>query len=469
MQTPEEGDIHERFPVRIYSQKQLFELAKDPNALLTVIDDSQTVRGPELKRLLDQTKARYLSLQAEARAVFERASDLPARKMSLADVRHKIKVLQEGGHASVLNEYRVRRQQDGAWQAILEASLQAVELVERSAEELAVSDLDLGADDSECPARESLGRAHSALLRTVEDLRRVVHGAVGQARLDIEQIREGEDLQKWHKAVTESENEFQRASSQLAQEGIADPNQYRELLERAATLAREIQDLEKERERAGRLENEAATILSEYREFRGELNNRRRQFVEETSSEFIRIEIGTYANHETLSEVLRTVLGTERFDEDRQFLVRKIRTTQNQPWSWEELDEVAARLRRFLASGQYPWTLHDRRFKTLLEKIPPERLDRLALYLPEDDVRVSFPRLPRRNLEISRTGIARTTDRCTSGLRSRLWIRADHSGPARGRPGQHSYLRAARQTATRNEDQASGDRRHSQPQHRGPR
>ena len=390
MQTPEEGDIHERFPVRIYSQKQLFELAKDPNALLTVIDDSQTVRGPELKRLLDQTKARYLSLQAEARAVFERASDLPDRKMSLADVRHKIKVLQEGGHASVLNEYRVRRQQDGAWQAILEASLQAVELVERSAEELAVSDLDLGADDSECPARESLGRTHSALLRTVEDLRRVVHGAVGQARLDIEQIREGEDLQKWHKAVTESENEFQRASSQLAQEGIADPNQYRELLERAATLAREIQDLEKERERAGRLENEAATILSEYRKFRGELNNRRRQFVEETSSEFIRIEIGTYANHETLAEVLRTILGTERFDEDRQFLVRKIRTTQNQPWSWEELDEVAARLRRFLASGQYPWTLHDRRFKTLLEKIPPERLDRLALYLPEDAVRVSF-------------------------------------------------------------------------------
>ena len=390
IQTPEEGDVYERFPVRIYSQKQLFELAKDPNALLTVIDDSQTVRGPELKRLLDQTKARYLSLQAEARAVFERASDLPARKMSLVDVRHKIKVLQKRGHASVLNEYRARRQQDGAWQAILEASLQAVELVERSAGELAVSDLDLGADDSEGPARESLGRAHSALLRTVEDLRRVVHEAVGQARRDIEQIREGEDLQKWHKAVTESENEFQRASSQLAEEGISDPNQYRELLERAAALEREIQDLGKERERAERLGDEAATILSKYRKFRGELSNKRRQFAEETSSEVIRIEIDTHANYETLVEDLRAILGTERFDADLQLLVRKIRPTQNQTWSWEKLDEMAAGLRRFLASGRYPWPSRDHRFETLLQKIPPERLDRLVLYLPEDAVRVSF-------------------------------------------------------------------------------
>ena len=390
METPEEGDIHERFPVRIYSQKQLFELAKDPNALFTVIDDSQTVRGPELKRLLDQTKALYLSLQAEARAVFERVSDLPARKMLLADVRHKIKILQEGGHASVLNKYRLRRQQDGVWQAILEASLQVVELMERRAEELAVSDLDLGADDSEDLASESLRRAHGALQRTVEDLRGVVHKAIGQARRDIEQIREGEDLQKWHKAVVDSENEFKSTSFQLSEEGISDPNQYRELIERAATIEREIQDLEKERERAKRLESEASTILAEYRKIRSELNYKRQQFATETSSEVIRIEIDTYANTEALVEDLREILGTERFDEDRQSLVQKIRPKQNQSWSWEKLDKVVAGLRRFLVSGQYPWSTRDRRFETLLQKIPPERLDRLVLFLPEDAVRVSF-------------------------------------------------------------------------------
>ena len=66
--TSEEGNIRERFPVRIYSQKQLFALAQDPNALLTVIDDSQPVHGAELKRSIKQVADRYMSLRAEVRA-----------------------------------------------------------------------------------------------------------------------------------------------------------------------------------------------------------------------------------------------------------------------------------------------------------------------------------------------------------------------------------------------------------------
>ena len=62
--TPQEGDIRERFPVRIYSQKQLFDLAQDPKALLTVIDDSQIVRGAELFRSIEQMATSYLSLCA---------------------------------------------------------------------------------------------------------------------------------------------------------------------------------------------------------------------------------------------------------------------------------------------------------------------------------------------------------------------------------------------------------------------
>lgn len=38
-----EGDIAQRFPVRIYSQKQIFELAKHPQALMQVVDDAPAV------------------------------------------------------------------------------------------------------------------------------------------------------------------------------------------------------------------------------------------------------------------------------------------------------------------------------------------------------------------------------------------------------------------------------------------
>ena len=143
--TPEEGDIRERFPVRIYSQKQLFALAQDPNALLTVIDDSQAVRRADLYRQIEQLADRYLSLRAEARAASRQAGELPGRKALLADVRHKLGVLLErGGQALVLNNYRRLRQQNDTWRAIRQAATQAVESVGQSAEELSIADLELG-------------------------------------------------------------------------------------------------------------------------------------------------------------------------------------------------------------------------------------------------------------------------------------------------------------------------------------
>ena len=89
--TPQEGSISERFPVRIYSQKQLFALARDPNALRVVIDDSRTVRRNELNRVLEDQRNRYLSLCAEGREACNRAGALPGRRAELDDVVNKLR------------------------------------------------------------------------------------------------------------------------------------------------------------------------------------------------------------------------------------------------------------------------------------------------------------------------------------------------------------------------------------------
>ena len=389
--TVQEGDIRERFPVRIYSQKQLFALAQDPNALLEVIDDSQAVHGAELNRSIEQLETRYLSLCAQARAARNQAAGLPDRRAALADVRHKLDVLQEGGHTQVLNAYRIRRQQDDTWQAILRGASQAVESVGRSAEELTVADLDFAVDDPHGDsARARLRRAHGALKRTVEGLRGSVRDGIEETQRDIEGIRTGPDASLWREVVNASESDHEEASARLAEEGIANPNEYNELLERATTLEREIADLEKERERAKALENEATETLDEYRERRSELSERRQDFVEETSSETIRIQVGALATHGNLAEKLETILGISSFRDDRRVIVQKIRPEEGQPWDWQRLDEVVAEMRRFLSGDLRSWETQDARFESRLRRVPPERIDRLALYLPDDSVTVKF-------------------------------------------------------------------------------
>ena len=387
---PEEGDIRERFPVRIYSQKQLFALAQDPNALLAVIDDSEIVGGAGLKRQITQMETRYLSLCAEARAAYKQADGLPTLRASHAEVRRKLDILEGGGQAQALNEYRKRRQQNETWRAILEAASQAVESVGDSAAELSVADLNIGADAEDDPAQASLMRMHEKLRRTVAHLESRVRESVEQTRREIDKIDKGADADQWRAAVKTSENEFQRVSSQLAEEGISAPNEYGDLLEQAAELKREIESLEKEQKRAEELESKAAKTLTEYRRLRCELSNKRRNFAREMSGERIRVEIDEYANSKNLAEELSEILGIEHFADDRRELAWRIQPKQGQSWEWEKLDGVVTAMRQFLSGDRGFLTMKDARFGTALKRVPPERIDRLGLYLPEDAVKVSF-------------------------------------------------------------------------------
>ena len=387
--TPQESDIRERFPVRIYSQKQLFALAQDPDALLAVIDDSQLVRGTEHNRAIELLGDHYLSLRAQVRAASTQASELPARKALLADVRRKLEVLEKGGQAQVLNKYRKQRQQDDTWRAILEAASQAVEAVGHSAEELSVADLDSGAEAEDFPDQANLKRAHEALRRSVEGLRQDVGEKVQHVRRNIGEIETGTDASQWREAVDAGRREFEEASAQLAQEGISDPNEYGILLEQAARLGREIAIMEKGREKAEELDRDSIRTLAEYREQRRELSERRQRFAEETSGESIRVKIHEYANCKNFVETLTGILGIERFEGDRQALAQRIQP-EGEPWNTERLDDVIAKIHQLLSGALYAWPTKDQRFEAALKKVQPERLDRLALYLPEDAVEVSF-------------------------------------------------------------------------------
>ena len=388
-QIPEEGDIRERFPVRIYSQKQLFALAQDPDALLAVIDDSQAVRGVELRRQIEQIGDRYLSLRAQARAASTQASELPARKALLADVRRKLEVLEKGGQAQVLNKYRKQRQQDDTWRTILEAASQAVEAVGHSSQELSVADLDSGAAVENSSALASLRRAHEALRRSVEDLRQDVGEKVQSVRRSIGEIEGGTDVGQWRAAVDAGRREFEEALAQLAKEGISDPNEYGNLLEQAARLGREIVAMEKGREKAEELDKEAAETLAQYRTQRHELSIGRQRFAKETSGESIRVEVDEYANRKNFLDAVSEILGIGRFEGDREALGKRIQP-EEAPWNSEKLDHVIAKIRQFISGTGPLWPVKDHRFENALKKVQPERLDRLALYLPEDAVKVSF-------------------------------------------------------------------------------
>ncbi len=387
---PEDGNIIERFPVRIYSQKQLFALAQDTNALLTVIDDVQAVQAAGFDRRMHRLENEYLALRIEARAAAEQASELPNLQASLNDVRRKLEVLQQGGHAQILSTFRTRRQINDTWNAILEATRSGLDSVSSAVDELSVAELNIGVESEDDVPRAAIRRAHQSLNGLIAEFRQDVIGRIADVERQLTEIRSGADANEWSVAVRQSEAEFQNTAARLAEEGIADPTEYGTLVDQATRLEAEIGRLTSTQKRVAILETQAEDALTRYREERDQLNAKRREFASSASSNALRIEVNAFAAHGSLADDLETILGIQRFQEDRRAIASRIRPQGNGQWDWNRLDDLVEEMRLFHSRTIDLWNAQDARFKAALRGIPPERIDRLALYMPEDTVSVRF-------------------------------------------------------------------------------
>ena len=389
-QIPEGGNISERFPVRIYSQKQLFALAQEPNALLNVIDDTPEVHSAESGRQIEQLKTQYLSLRASARAAFAAASELSAREAELNDVRRKISVLEQSGHSHILSTYRDYRQIDDTWNSIVAGVEKGLEAVTDSVNGLSVADIRIDPGQNGDIPRAALSRAHQSLGQIVADIQRSLRESISNARQRLEDVRSSADINTWREAVEASEAEYYQASNQLVQEGISDPANYGALLEQAKKLEDDIANLNNELLKSQSLDDDALSILAQYREERKQLSEKRQGFANSASSDTLNVQVNAFTDHSGLFDELVRELGTDRFEEDRKIMAIKIQPESNGGWDWGRLDAVVKSMRAFQSEGTDLWETRDPRFRNVLARIQPENIDRLALYMPSDDVQIKF-------------------------------------------------------------------------------
>ena len=418
---PEDGDIRERFPVRIYSQKQLFDVARRPDALLDVIDDTDAVDGSGLRRRSTELTARYLALRAEARALRAEANDLPARNAALSDVRRKLNVLQTGEHASALKDYRRFRRQEGAWQSIRENVAEGVAAVARTAEDLVVADLDQEVESAQDGADAALRSVHDELAGAVDSFKNAVRRAVASAEQRIRDL--GNDPEnRWSQAVEASVAEYRAVSKQLETAGISNPAEYRDLLDQQSTLQLQIEHLEQQRTTAQEHEDTAASVLEQYRSIHAALSTRREQFADQVSSELVRVRIDAAGDRSNLAEFLRKTLGIDHFDQDHAALVQRIDMRRKSSWTYRSLDDDSRRAASVRRRNRFVGRT-GRKVRTSSET-PTAGTDRPVGVVCCGRCRIGeLPRstAARQALEAPRAGVARPTDGCAVGLRPGLW------------------------------------------------
>ena len=401
----------DRFPIQLFSQGQIAELAGvDPTALLREID--RTAGIAELQGRLAEAVAAFESTRAAIRALDSRLQSLEdPTALELQDVDRKLARFEAAGHATVLTAYRQRQRQRHELDRQFEAAEKAAQDIDATAEILHTEDLPDGLFDQASDEDRQVINVVTGLRTALETASRQSQEVAQNLRRDVALQRQDLTYSKWALAETKATQAYRTLEDSLATEGVTDPDEYRSLVQEKQRLDKVMEDLQSDRKERDKLASDAQKRLQRVRQARHAMTRARRDFLSTALSQnnFVRMEIRPYGDDPQIIErSLRNTLNVsdDRFSDDilvmnptssSQGIVAKlIDALPEDPGArLPELDIRLERLKRRFTSacnGQGNFGGHLNNYLEREFGRGPELLDNLLTWFPEDGISVRYSR-----------------------------------------------------------------------------
>ena len=402
---PAQGTITTRFPVRIYSQKQVYSLARDSAGLLRIIDDSPEVEYAAWNAHWSQELAKFLELRANARRIEAGFAEQTRIVGLLEDVKKKLAVFEEAGHADVLKKYQRCRRQKIRMTEIIEQVGPLPEDVLKVIDDIELPTLDeetfadtpgldeLQAENDKLIA--AVDKARSELLRISEELKAAL-GSFGEAVWK----------STWAKAVEDAEKKFEELKRQLAAVGTNDPNEYGRLVQQRQGYEAELKKIEGQKQQLQTVKDEANASYGRLAELRRELTRKRTAFLAMAlkDNRFVRMSVTPYGNFSNVEETFRALIGKEgtTFAKDilqedgaeRSGLLADLYGDYAEADSpnTAEFEKKLFTLKQDIAKARREgaWEGRGKSFVNHLASMQPEQLDRIVAWWPDDSLKIEY-------------------------------------------------------------------------------
>ena len=108
---PVAGEIKSLFPARIYSQKQIFELARNPRALIDIVDEASDFDYVTVNSREKEFVNRYKQMEQKIQELNEKIAQENRLRGESNDLARQIEQIEKSRHKAVLQNYRKRQQQ----------------------------------------------------------------------------------------------------------------------------------------------------------------------------------------------------------------------------------------------------------------------------------------------------------------------------------------------------------------------
>jgi hypothetical protein len=391
------GDVGARFPVRIYSQKQIFHLAGDAQALLKIVDQADPVDRRGWQETLEAAAGRFLSLRAQARELEAGLVREERLRGELDDVRRRIEVFERSDYADILREYRTRTTEAQALETWHSSwSVEASVLREMASVAIPAFPIDALDEDS---ASELLAAGNAATASLVE-----IKASLNSTADAIDAIgvrwQQALSSSEWSNRHAEARRRLGELRASLAAEGLESPREHAELLARQRQIEEDLLGLQRQRQEAIVLRDQANALLSDIEAQRSDLTRRRQAFLSDVlrDNTTVRVRVIPYGASDTIEAEFRAAIRREdqhfgrfvgRPGEDG--LLKEIVPNVGRPERTEGALRALKATVRSLADGRADRSVFtDTRFVRHMEELPPEQIDRIDLWFPEDSLAVQY-------------------------------------------------------------------------------
>lgn len=397
------GDIRRRFPVRIYSQKQIFELASGPEALLQIVDEAPEVGRAVWDEQWREEESRFLALHAKRREVEAGLAEEGSIKGELDDVKRKLAIFEKSGHSEVLQNFQLRRRQQNAiieWQ---ESFADTGDQLRELATQALPAELDLSIFNGQLDPDKNLLEIIQSINTRLETLKHKIEKLGAEADSIAQASLEDVEESSWKADVDRAEKAYTELVEKLQDIDAGDPGEYGRLVQERQRLEQKLSGLKGKRKTLKDLEKQALKSLSKLCDLRRELTQRRSDFLTKiiASNSHVRIEVIPYGDASAVEMEFRDLIGKEKptfqndiWEEDGESgLLADLYKNYPRSLSVAEFESRLTNLKQELIKvnkGSSSRKFRDQRFAAWLANLKPEVLDRLQCWFPPDSLKVSY-------------------------------------------------------------------------------
>jgi len=377
----------ERFPLRIFSQGQIAEMAEEGQALFDIIDENGEVGG--LKQVLDETCKSYFSKMARLREIKKKLDKRSEIERKLEQIETKLNALDNSHSSDVYRSFELAQRQKGEVKESIKQVHDFANRITSLSGELVLNDWSESLFDQTTDADILLWRSQ------VDNIGRHASEVMMQMGQDMrEQIAKLENSQQylsWSKRLKRIEQTFEKVKTKLDEEGISDPKEIDDFLASKRQIELELREQDKLEKEKVELKKDIELKKGEVLQARQAITEKRKAFINKTirQNQFVRIKVVPFGNNELhIERDLRQLIDAsdDRFSDDVTEMTAKICNANNDD-RLKCIEDVKQKLlNKQVKNG------HFKNYLDKKEPNSPEFFDHVTCWYPEDDLDIEYSR-----------------------------------------------------------------------------